>query len=47
MVDLKSLVTSAADVEELTADRATSRLGPSAEFTRCEVPAAGPLEWSL
>lgn len=41
------LVTSAADVEELTASRATQRPGLSAEFTRCEVPAAGPPDRSL
>ncbi|WP_288832442.1 DNA-processing protein DprA [uncultured Corynebacterium sp.] len=41
------LVNSAADVEELTADRATSRLRLSAEFARREGPAAGPPERSL
>lgn len=41
------LVTSAADVEELTADRATQPPGLSAEFTRREAPAAGPPERSL
>ncbi|MCK7636756.1 hypothetical protein M0E82_01875 [Corynebacterium sp. P7202] len=34
------LLTSATDVEELTADRVTSRLGLSAKFARREVPAA-------
>ena len=41
------LVTSAADVEELTADRATQPPGLSAEFTRHTAPAAGPPERSL
>lgn len=41
------LVTSAADVEELTANRATQPPGLSAEFTRCKAPAAGPPERSL
>lgn len=41
------LVTSAADVEELTADRATQSPGLSAEFTRHAAPAAGPRERSL
>lgn len=41
------LVTSAADVEELTADRASHRPGLSAEFTRREATAAGPPERSL
>lgn len=41
------LVTSAADVEELTADRAAQPPGLSAEFTRREAPAAGPPERSL
>ncbi|WP_298042333.1 DNA-processing protein DprA [uncultured Citricoccus sp.] len=41
------LVTSAADVEELTANRATQRPGLSAEFTRRASPAAGPPERSL
>ncbi|MBN6777456.1 DNA-protecting protein DprA [Pseudoclavibacter alba] len=41
------LVTSAADVEELTADRATQPPGLSAEFTRRKAPAAGPPERSL
>lgn len=41
------LVTSAADVDELTADRATQHPGLSAEFARREVPAAGPPERSL
>lgn len=41
------LVTSAADVEELTADRNSHRPGLSAEFTRREATAAGPPERSL
>lgn len=41
------LVTSAADVEELTADRATQPPGLSAEFARHEGPAACPPERSL
>lgn len=41
------LVTSAADVEELTADRATQRPGLSAEFTQHRGPTAGPPERSL
>ncbi|UBH24007.1 DNA-protecting protein DprA [Micrococcus porci] len=41
------LVTSAADVEELTANRATHRPGLSADFTRHTAPAAGPPERSL
>ena len=41
------LVTSAADVEQLTADRATHRPGLSAEFARREGPATGPPERSL
>ena len=41
------LVTSAADVEELTANRATQRPELSAEFTRRASPAAGPPERSL
>lgn len=42
-----SMVTSAADVEELIADRATQRPGLSAEFTRHAAPAAGPPDRSL
>lgn len=41
------LVASAADVEELTADRTTQPPGLSAEFTRREAPAAGPPDRSL
>ncbi len=41
------LVTSAADVEQLTADRATHRPGLSAEFTHRAAPAASPPERSL
>lgn len=41
------LVTSAADVEELTPDRATHRPGLSAEIAQHMVPAAGPPERSL
>ena len=41
------LVTSAADVEELTADRATQPPGLSAEFAQHMGPAAGPPERSL
>lgn len=41
------LVTSAVDVEELTADRATQPPGLSAEFTRHTAPVAGPPERSL
>ena len=41
------LVTSVADVEQLTADRATHRPGLSAEFARREGPATGPPERSL
>lgn len=41
------LVTSAADVEELTADRATQPPRLSAEFTRHTAPVAGPPERSL
>lgn len=41
------LVTSAVDVEQLTADRATQRPGLSAEFAQHMGPAAGPPERSL